>query len=335
MANNKPFFSIIIPVYNGMYRDLSPCLDSIWIQDIDPSLYEVICVDDASPDCSYEWLLAQQKNHSNLKVTRHAENVRQGGARNTGVDMADGDYIMFIDQDDYYHPGSLKILYEFIARSVQIDVVITDSAFQFKSNPHDRLQLNFGTQPLMSNIESVRRLGWCIAPWRLCIRKKFYQDAGIRFVERVMIEDIDWGVTVLYYAKTVQYVPLLLIHYNKGEDSTTDNMYRDISILKGNTMAARRVYDLYETLYTDSPIRQYVLDLADRYFNFTCRYCFGICCPINEKKRLLSYIPYYKTDYFLVKQAHRHAVLFSLFTNCTVPFFRIARKLRRNIKSRV
>lgn len=58
MANNKPFFSIIIPVYNGMSRDLSPCLDSIWIQDIDPSLYEVICVDDASPDCSYEWLLA-------------------------------------------------------------------------------------------------------------------------------------------------------------------------------------------------------------------------------------------------------------------------------------
>ncbi len=298
MANNKPFFSIIIPVYNGMSRDLSPCLDSIWIQDIDPSLYEVICVDDASPDCSYEWLLAQQKNHSNLKVTRHAENVRQGGARNTGVDMADGDYIMFIDQDDYYHPGSLKILYEFIARSVQIDVVITDSAFQFKSNPHDRLQLNFGTQPLMSNIESVRRLGWCIAPWRLCIRKKFYQDAGIRFVERVMIEDIDWGVTVLYYAKTVQYVPLLLIHYNKGEDSTTDNMYRDISILKGNTMAARRVYDLYETLYTDSPIRQYVLDLADRYFNFTCRYCFGICCPINEKKRLLSYIPFTKLIIF-------------------------------------
>lgn len=334
-SRNAPFFSIIIPVYNGIHRDLDICLNSIWSQDIDPSLYEIICVDDVSTDNSYDWLLTQQSNHNNLRVVRHTENLRQGGARNTGVDKAIGNYMLFIDQDDYYHPGSLKFLYSFIKESMsQIDVVITDSVFQFKENPHDRLQLNFGDQPLMSNIEAIKSLGWCIAPWRLCIRRQFYQDANIRFVDRVMIEDIDWGVTVMYHADTVQYIPLLLIHYNKGEASTTDNMYRDINILRGNTLAARRVYDLYETLYKDSPVRQWVLDLADRYFNFTCRYCFGLCIHIEEKRKLLSYIPRYESHYPIVCYATKHPFLFCVVTNCMVPIFRIARKLRRSIKAR-
>lgn len=332
---NTPFFSIIIPVYNGIHRDLDICLNSIWSQDIDPSLYEVICVDDVSTDNSYDWLLTQQNNHNNLRVVRHTENLRQGGARNTGVDKAIGNYILFIDQDDYYHSGSLKSLYSFIQESMsQIDVVITDSAFQFKENPHDRLQLNFGDQPLMSNIEAIKSLGWCIAPWRLCIRRQFYQDANIRFVDRVMIEDIDWGVTVMYHACTVQYIPLLLIHYNKGEASTTDNMYRDINILRGNTLAARRVYDLYETLYKDSPVRQWVLDLADRYFNFTCRYCFGIFCKIKSKKNIVEYIPQYNSSYPLVRLARNYSFIFSFFTNLFVPVFRVVRRCRRKVKSK-
>lgn len=330
-----PFFSIIIPVYNGLSHDLEKCLDSIWTQDIDTTLYEVICVDDVSPDSSYEWLVKQQVAHPNLKVIRHKENLRQGGARNTGVSHAEGVYILFIDQDDYYHPGSLKQLYGWIQKSeTSLDVVITDSAFQFKNNPHNRLQLNFGYQPVMSNTDAVKNLGWCIAPWRLCIRRSFYQEADINFVDKVMIEDIDWGVKVMYYAKTVQYVPLLLIHYNKGDSSTTDNMYHDINILTGNTLAARRVYDLAESLYIESPIKKWVLDLADKYFNYTCRYCFGLYCPIKENVKLLSYIPMYHTKYILIEYAQNNATLFSIITNLSVPLFRIMRRLRRNIKSK-
>lgn len=334
LTNTNPFFSIIIPVYNGLSHDLEKCLDSIWAQDIDTTLYEVICVDDLSPDSSYEWLVKQQGAHANLKVIRHKENLRQGGARNTGVGHAEGVHILFIDQDDYYHPGSLKQLYEWIQKSeTSLDVVITDSAFQFKNNPHNRLQLNFGYQPVMSNTDAVKNLGWCIAPWRLCIRRSFYQEADINFVDKVMIEDIDWGVKVMYYAKTVQYVPLLLIHYNKGESSTTDNMYHDISILTGNTMAARRVYELYMSLYAESPIRKWVVDLADRYFNFTCRYCFGLFCPINKKIRLLELIPTYPTNYRLVKFAQKAPRFFSILSFLCIPIFRLSRKIRRQMKA--
>ena len=330
-----PLFSIIIPVYNGLTHDLPVCLESIWNQGLADECCEVICVDDVSPDESYDWLVGQQTLHHNLKVIRHKENLRQGGARNTGVEYASGRYILFIDQDDYYHPGSLKELFGFIvSHEAAPDVIITDSAFQFRSNPHNNLQLNFGQQPVMSNIDAVRNLGWCIAPWRLCIRREFYVNAGIQFVDKVMIEDIDWGVTVMYHAQSVQYIPLLLIHYNKGEESTTDNIYRDINILWGNTWAARRVYELYRTLYSTSPIKQWVMDLADRYFNYSCRYCLGLRGHLSEKAKLLKVIPSgLQSKFPLVKLAMRTPWLYAFVSCFTPPVFSVVRKIRRTRKA--
>lgn len=76
---NQPFFSIVIPVYNGLSHDLPICLDSIWSQPLEESLYEVICVDDYSSDNTREWLNAQAKKHSNLTVLKNSVNIRQGG----------------------------------------------------------------------------------------------------------------------------------------------------------------------------------------------------------------------------------------------------------------
>ena len=53
---SSPFFSIIIPVYNGLAHDLPICLESIWHQPLDPSIYEVICVDDCSTDDTRRWM---------------------------------------------------------------------------------------------------------------------------------------------------------------------------------------------------------------------------------------------------------------------------------------
>lgn len=74
-----PFFSIVIPVYNGLTHDLPICLNSIWQQPLDSSQYEVICVDDCSTDNTRAWLAEQQKLHSNLQVIHNERNIRQGG----------------------------------------------------------------------------------------------------------------------------------------------------------------------------------------------------------------------------------------------------------------
>ena len=74
--NKQPFFSIIIPVYNGVSNDLPVCLDSIWKQSLDKRLYEVICIDDCSTDNTRQWLKEQQKEHDNLVVIENEKNIR-------------------------------------------------------------------------------------------------------------------------------------------------------------------------------------------------------------------------------------------------------------------
>ena len=93
----SPLVSVIVPVYN-CYRYLDKCLDSLIGQTY--SNIEIICVEDCSQDSSFEILKFYEKKDTRLKVCRHLVNQGQSGARNTGLDMARGDYVCFIDGDD-------------------------------------------------------------------------------------------------------------------------------------------------------------------------------------------------------------------------------------------
>ena len=75
---SNPKISVIIPVYNGLTHDLPICLESIWLQPLDPSQYEVICVDDCSTDDTRRWLDEEAAKHSNMRVINHAVKKRQG-----------------------------------------------------------------------------------------------------------------------------------------------------------------------------------------------------------------------------------------------------------------
>lgn len=98
--------SIIVPVYN-MAADgkLKYCIDSLVAQTLPASDYEIITVDDASTDCSLEILRDYENRYSGLvKVISYGDNKRQGGAKNAGLQVAQGDWIGFIDSDDWVAP---------------------------------------------------------------------------------------------------------------------------------------------------------------------------------------------------------------------------------------
>ena len=98
--------SIIIPVHNAE-RYLDDCLDSIVKQGLSQEDYEVILVDDKSTDGSLEKCKQWAGRFSNFRVHAHEENQGVGAARNTGLGLAQGDYVSFIDSDDYLNPGGL------------------------------------------------------------------------------------------------------------------------------------------------------------------------------------------------------------------------------------
>jgi glycosyltransferase involved in cell wall biosynthesis len=101
--------SIIIPFYN-VEKYIAECLDSVYAQDIPESEYEVICVNDCSPDNSRQIVLEYQKKHDNLILIEHETNKMLGAARNTGLRAAQGKYVWFIDSDDYIVQNVLNTL---------------------------------------------------------------------------------------------------------------------------------------------------------------------------------------------------------------------------------
>lgn len=326
--NTQPFFSIIIPIYNGISNDLPNCLNSIWEQSLDKELYEVICIDDCSTDTTRQWLKQQQKIYDNLFVIENEQNIRQGASRNKGVKVAKGKYILFIDCDDYFHKESITKVYEFI-KDKNLDILVTDSAYQFKNYPHDNLQLNLPYKDLCDGETFVEKNGFAIAPWRLCFNKEFYTNNNIEFVEKTRVEDVDWGVKMMFYAKTIQYQPILLIHYIKGEKGTSDTMYKNIVTLTDNFDAANRVIDIANTLYIKSKNRQAAICLADSYYNRTTSYLLGLFSSIRTKKEIIKHINYNNSKSKLVKFATKYPTIFAILSNCTVPIFRITRYVRR------
>lgn len=323
-----PFFSIIIPVYNGLTHDLPICLNSIWNQPIDKSLYEVICIDDCSTDDTRIWLNQQQRKHNNLIVISNNVNIRQGGGRNRGTEKAIGKYIIFIDQDDYYHPESLVKMYNFLKKT-ELDVFVTDSAYQFKGHENNKLQLNLKHCHCTTGEKFVMSNGFVFAPWRMCINREFYVKHKILFPEKCRIEDVDWAITVTYYAEKMQYQPILLIHYNKGESGTTDNMYKNKEILIANILAGNRTLHLAGTLYKSSLIRECVADVADMYYNYSLKYMLGLWCSIKEKKEIISQINASKGKRLFVRQALKFPTLYCVFSTLTIPMFRTIRYIHR------
>ena len=122
-------FSIIIPVYNGQ-DVIGQALDSIYSQGLAEETFEVICVDDCSPTI-YTYIFLNNYTFNgvhpqNLKIVRHEVNKRQGGARNTALSYAEGEWILYLDQDDCFVNNSLSKLINKLENYSHCDVVMFD-----------------------------------------------------------------------------------------------------------------------------------------------------------------------------------------------------------------
>lgn len=116
---NKAMVSIIIPIYN--VRDyLARCISSILDQSY--KNYEIILVDDASTDGSFEMCKAFSEQDTRIKVFQTSENNGAASARVEGIRIATGDYIMFVDGDDWLHPNMVEVLVSAI-KKMNCDII--------------------------------------------------------------------------------------------------------------------------------------------------------------------------------------------------------------------
>lgn len=212
-------FSIIIPAYNAE-RYLGQCLDSVISQIFSENDYEIIVVNDCSPDNQKLVIEKYQCEHKNIKFITHDVNKKQGGARNTGLREAKGEWVLFVDADDYWVRTDV---FETFNKLVEIypDVDIIESINYQNVNSRDVNTdgLKIELRPKFVNCEDyyLQEPHTCI--WAAVYRKKHIEK--IAFRENVFYEDSDWKIKAFISAKNILLVNFPFYGYYSNPDSTT------------------------------------------------------------------------------------------------------------------
>lgn len=227
--------------------------------------YEVICVDDCSTDNTIEIIKNAQKHHSNLRLLTNPYNKRAGGSRNHGVREAKGEYIMFIDADDYYHPSSLKQAIEYLSTH-ELDILMCDNSRGHVNHIKQKgIHLNYNTS-ILSGKDFFKINGCPFAPWKFIFKKELMIDNHIFFREHVQVEDIDWVINIVLHANSIQYQPIILIHYVLTANSLTASTF-NIHNFNDTIECANCLYLLSSQIYnSDSEISEKILNLSNFYY---------------------------------------------------------------------
>lgn len=166
------FLSLIVPVYNAAAY-LQECLMSLENQDLDAGEYEIICVDDGSKDESPEILRTFAEQHSNV-ILIHQENSGVAGARNTGLQAASGEYIWFVDADDFLMPGVLGGLRRQILQSGCDRLTVGAYQFEEQLTEQEQQMARQGSLP-------VNAPWYDSVVWRSLIRREFLSKQNLSF----------------------------------------------------------------------------------------------------------------------------------------------------------
>lgn len=228
--------SIIIPVYN-VADYLRKCVDSAIKQKFDD--YEVILVDDGSTDgiCPALCDKLQAANPEKIRVI-HQENKGLGGARNTGIEASRGEYLLFVDSDDYISEYTLKELNRYIERyhadvydfgfyvckegekpTPQIDNIPKDAVLRAKDHP-----------ALMEANPTA---------WTRLWKRSLFIDYQIQYPSRVWYEDIRTTEKLFVCADSIVSIPQCFYYYLVRENSITHNK---------NVARNREIIDAFDDL---------------------------------------------------------------------------------------
>ncbi len=231
--------SIIIPIYNGEIT-IGRCLEHIW--QLDLADYEVICVNDCSTDATRDVIMQLQRTHSNLRLIDNAKNIRAGGSRNHGVREAKGDYIAFMDTDDYYDKG-FELCVKIVANS-DLDILCFDISRHLLNNENCTPVHNLRDLGTLSGQEYMIKASLPFGPTRYIFRKSIMVGNDVWFAENCSSEDVDWTHMLALYAEKMRFVPIVGYHYVLEENSTTGTEFRNKERVFDRIRCGYRVYNL-------------------------------------------------------------------------------------------
>jgi len=199
--------SVVVPTYNsGLF--LNAFMDSVMCQSIDFENIQVIFVDDNSDDEYTLYLLKLfDENFSNVKsILLNENNGFPGKGRNLGIDYAEAEYIIFSDHDDTYVPDAFEVMYD-VAISNNADMVITNYYKLFNDNKVKTKSIFNGENVVVSDFREDRRLlSLDPAIWTKLFKKSFLVENNIKFLEKMLAEDLYFFTVSLFKSQSTVYL---------------------------------------------------------------------------------------------------------------------------------
>lgn len=274
----KNKLSIIVPIYN-VEQYLHKCVDSLLAQDYEG--YEIILVDDGSTDscpsiCDeygqmYDVSMYYDVCKKCIRVI-HQENRGLSAARNSGIEVAQGEYLMFVDSDDYIEPNVLGGLMAQVERE-QLDVLrydyqnvrVVDGGYEV-FQPYKQLHQADRTKELVDGETYLNtRMRYECYAWQWIVRRALLIDNrciddGCLFTEGIHFEDVDWLPRMMLKAKRVGSTQTIVYNYFWREGSITltqgnmDKMRKNIDDRMG-------IIEKYSALIAEFPQCQWLRNM--------------------------------------------------------------------------
>lgn len=243
-------FSVIVPVYN-VEKYVAKCIDSILAQNYDD--YEIVAVDDGATDNSGMILDEYQRNTDKLHVI-HQENKGLGGARNTGITAARGEYLVFLDSDDYIAPNMLLELEKHL-NLYELDILAFDCIrVDEEGNVIERVSV----ADYPEEYTDLTQKQFLLLEPTSCTkvyRRKLYIDHEIQFPERLWYEDLATVFKLAPYANKIGYLKKAYYYYVQQPNSITHsvNTKRMLEIIDafGREIAFYKKNGLFEEYYNE------------------------------------------------------------------------------------
>lgn len=258
--------SIVVPVYN-VKDELQTCVNSLISQTIDS--IEIILVDDGSTDGSAELCDSFGRTDPRISVI-HKENGGLSSARNAGIELARGAYIMFVDSDDYVDVDSCEVLC-CLGEQFSADVVVADwveeplsTAVHYEHVEEGRLYSGTEYMQLTAKFNELYPCS-CFAMYK----RDFWTNYGLNFKEGILHEDMELMPKIYLNASSVVFVRKPFYHYVMREGSINhsheDPRHKD---------SLQLIYSEWHTMFAsiaDPDFRKIMLGYLSKYYLYSIR----------------------------------------------------------------
>lgn len=214
--------SILILAYN-VENFIELCIKSCLDQDLEPSAYEVIVVNDGSTDQTEEKSRILAQAYPNVQLISQA-NKGLGGARNTGIKQAKGDYVYLLDADDYIAKQTLGTLIKGLEYH-QPDILgflsknVVDDRFTSSSSS----DVDITSCTVLNGLDFLGSQGYKPEVWWYFIKKSFYLKHNMGFIDKKHVQDAYFTPTLISKAERVVRIPYDVHRYRTSNISITRN----------------------------------------------------------------------------------------------------------------